>query len=77
MKHHQRGRATADDTTQIRMHFSMFKVAGQAGSVQNYDNGRAAGMNWTSADGLYSLFLESDTSYVLDGYPSTHPQGAQ
>ena len=49
------------------------KVNAQPGTITRRDTGLVAGFNWTSADGLYTLFMESDTSYVLDGYPYSHP----
>jgi hypothetical protein len=38
------------------------------GTVQNYDYQSHAGFNWTSADGLYTLFLDMETAFVLDDY---------
>lgn len=37
-----------------------------------YDGGRSVGFNWTHSNGLYTIFMESETSFVLDGVPYAH-----
>lgn len=51
-------------------------VSGEPGLLQMYDTGRFAGFNWTRNDGLYTMFFDSETSFVLNGMPYVHELNA-